>query len=167
MRLGEILNPALAAAVAELGHGDLFMVVDAGFPIPRSTCRVDLAVDAGIPSIQQVVALLLRHVFVERVSPSEEMRSNNPAHFAAIVEQFRGSGAALDVVAHSRLIQDAAKSAKLIVRTGDFVAWGSISMVASTEPQAWFTDAAIAGGLVMPDDYRTRIARIEAKDLPR
>ena len=167
MRLGQILNPALAAAVAELGHGDIFMVVDAGFPIPRSTYRIDLAVDAGIPLIHQVVALLLRHVFVECMSPSEEMRSNNPRHFAAIMEQFRGSGAALDVVPHSRLVQQAADSAKLIVRTGDFAAWGSISMVASTEPQAWFTDAAIADGLVMPADYRARIARIEAKDLPR
>jgi simple sugar transport system permease protein len=166
MRLGQILNPALAAAVAGLGHGDIFIVVDAGFPIPRSTNRVDLAVDVGIPRIHQVLALLLRHVFVERVSPTEEMRSNNPHHFGAILEEFRGSGAALEVVPHATLVQQAADSAKLIVRTGDFAAWGSVSMVASTEPQAWFTDAAVGDGLVMPDDYRARISRIQAMELP-
>ena len=48
MRAGRIIHPELAQAVALLGHSDIFMVVDAGFPIPADTWRIDLGFDEGI-----------------------------------------------------------------------------------------------------------------------
>jgi simple sugar transport system permease protein/D-ribose pyranase len=34
MKRSGILNAALSEAIATLGHLDMFMVVDAGFPVP-------------------------------------------------------------------------------------------------------------------------------------
>lgn len=54
MRTDRILHPQLARAVAELGHTDIVMVVDPGFPIPRSVERIDLGLWPGLPTVVQV-----------------------------------------------------------------------------------------------------------------
>ncbi|MCW5952820.1 MAG: hypothetical protein KIT69_11240 [Propionibacteriaceae bacterium] len=166
MRRGQLLNPALAEAIALLGHGDLVLVVDAGFPIPDRVRRIDLSLEAGVPSIEQVLTVLLRHVFAERLLLPDEARAGNPRHYARLLECFRGSGAVLEVVPHDRFVEQLAPSARLVVRSGDFEAWGSAAFVASTEPQAWFTESAIREGLVVPDSYRARIDRMAAGGPP-
>lgn len=42
MRPDRILHPELAAALATLGHTDIILVTDAGFPIPPQAKRIDL-----------------------------------------------------------------------------------------------------------------------------
>ncbi|GAL24430.1 carbohydrate transport protein [Vibrio variabilis] len=44
MRTERILHPELAKALAQLGHGDIVLVTDAGFPIPADANRVDLGI---------------------------------------------------------------------------------------------------------------------------
>ena len=166
MRTGQILNPALAEGVALLGHGDLVAVTDAGFPIPDDVRRVDFALDVGIPTVTQILDVLLRHVYAEHLIASEELRDNNPDGYAGVLESFRGSGATLELMAHDTVMKDVIPTAKLVVRSGEFTPWGNIAFVASTEPLAWFGDAATARGVVMPDAYRERIARIEANEIP-
>ncbi len=61
MRTGRILHPQLARALAELGHTDIAMVVDAGFPIPRTVERIDLGFSPGIPSLAQILCRQVRY----------------------------------------------------------------------------------------------------------
>ncbi|MFV0453135.1 MAG: D-ribose pyranase [Propioniciclava sp.] len=166
MRTRQILNPALAEAVARLGHGDRVAVTDAGCPIPDGVRRVDLAVDYGIPSVPQVLTVLLRHVLAEHLTLSEELREFNPHGYTAIQEAFRGSGATLAITPHDHVMTELIPTAKLVVRSGDFTPWGNLVFVASTEPYAWFPDEEVARGRVMPEAYRERIARMEANELP-
>ena len=42
MRPNRILHPELARALATLGHQDILLVTDAGFPIPAAAWRIDL-----------------------------------------------------------------------------------------------------------------------------
>ncbi|WP_367219297.1 RbsD/FucU domain-containing protein, partial [Mesorhizobium sp.] len=43
MNRNRLLNAELAHAIASMGHGDLMIVCDAGFPIPSTAWRIDLA----------------------------------------------------------------------------------------------------------------------------
>ena len=44
MKLGRILNKKLNTAIADMGHGDMLVICDAGFPIPSEAQRIDLAI---------------------------------------------------------------------------------------------------------------------------
>lgn len=49
MNRSRLLNAGLAQAVASLGHGNLMIVCNAGFPIPPSAWCIDLAVIPDVP----------------------------------------------------------------------------------------------------------------------
>lgn len=48
-----ILNAQLIRCIAELGHKDLFMIGDAGMPIPKGVEIVDLVVCGGFPPLNR------------------------------------------------------------------------------------------------------------------
>lgn len=51
MRKSGLLNPALAGAVARLGHTDTFVIADCGLPIPHDVPVIDLTLTFGIPPL--------------------------------------------------------------------------------------------------------------------
>lgn len=51
MRKSGLLNPALAGAVARLGHTDTFVIADCGLPIPHEVPVIDLTLIFGIPTL--------------------------------------------------------------------------------------------------------------------
>ena len=53
MKRNGILNFGLNQALAAMGHGDLMIVCDAGFPIPTQASRVDLAIVADVPDLER------------------------------------------------------------------------------------------------------------------
>ena len=152
MRRSGILNHELAAAIAALGHGDVLLVVDAGFPIPRHAHRIDLAVQRDLPDLRTVLAAIHRELIVERVVLASEMAEHNPPLYRFVVEEFRG--AELDGRPHARMLDQAAGEAKAIVRTGAFDPWGNIGLVSGVDVPAWFGRE----GVVMPASYAERHA---------
>lgn len=114
MRRAGILNRHLAGALAELGHGDLVLVCDAGMPIPRGPRVVDLAFRAGVPSFSEVLDGLLAELVVEGATAAKETRRANPAA-AALLD---GRIPALRLVPHERL-KRLSGGARLVVRTGE------------------------------------------------
>ena len=50
MKKRGILNAQLSYLLAALGHKDLFMIGDAGMPIPEGVEVVDLVLTAGVPT---------------------------------------------------------------------------------------------------------------------
>ena len=62
-----ILNAELNHAIAAMGHGDLMIVCDAGFPIPSSAWRIDLAVVPDLPDLETVLLPISQTLIVERV----------------------------------------------------------------------------------------------------
>ena len=51
MKRGKLLNSELNHAIASMGHGDLMIVCDAGFPIPDDVWRIDLAITRDVPDL--------------------------------------------------------------------------------------------------------------------
>lgn len=115
MRRHGLLNAALAAEVARLGHTDEVVVADCGLPLPRAgPAVVDLAVVAGVPSFEAVLRALLAEVVVEGGTAAAEVEAANPACTALL----RGLVAPLELVAHEELKRRVA-GARLVVRTGE------------------------------------------------
>ncbi len=151
MKRHGILNPALAQALASLGHGDLLMVVDAGFPIPADAHRIDLALVQDVPDLQTVLAVVHAELIVEAVVVAAEMEQNNPPLAAWLRQEF--SGSEFELVPHAEVLTSVPRSAKAIVRTGAFNPWGNIGLRSGVDVSAWFAD----DRLIVPEDYRARL----------
>ncbi len=156
MKRGRILNAELSKAIATMGHGDLFIVCDAGFPIPLDRWRVDLAITHNVPDLYGVLDLVLTELIVEKVLYAEDLRTHNTPLLDRLRTTFDGTGAELEAVPHARMLGDLAHGAKVIVRTGAYNPWGNIGLVCGTDPREWFA----MPGTVMPEEYRQRRSRM-------
>lgn len=165
MRPGRIIHPELAKAVAMLGHMDIFMVVDAGFPIPANAWRIDLGFYAGIPDVLDILRVLRQEVFVEEVHFAGDILTHNKPLYAALQEIYTGAGAAFKLTTHEELVKTVAYQAKFIVRSGSFNPWANIALAASTDPFAWFADG--AGAEILPSYVeRRRLIRDNVRPEP-
>jgi simple sugar transport system permease protein/D-ribose pyranase len=140
MRGGRILHPTLAGAVATLGHTDVVLVTDAGFPIPADACRVDLALTRGHLDVRTVLRVLLDEIHVEQVHLAKELKTHHPRLYGEVQDVFTGSGATFHPTTHEMLIEEWAPRAKVVVRSGSFEPWANFALVASTAPFEWFQD---------------------------
>lgn len=156
MKRGPILHPELCKAIATMGHGDLFIVSDAGFPIPKDVWRIDLAIAPNLPDLYSVLDLVFAELIVERVVYASEIVTNNRPLLQWLERSLEGRGADFEPVPHARMLSDVAASARVVVRTGAFNPWGNIGLVCGTDPDAWFA----LPGTVMPEAYVARKARM-------
>ncbi|HZS87875.1 MAG TPA: D-ribose pyranase [Chloroflexota bacterium] len=156
MKRGRILNAELSRAIATMGHGDLFMVCDAGFPIPLDRWRIDLAVTRDVPDLYTVLDLVLAELSVERALYADLLQEYNQPLWQRLQAMFEGTGAELEAIPNERVVGELAHSAKVIVRTGAFNPWGNIGLICGTDPDDWFA----IPGTVMPPAYRERRARM-------
>jgi D-ribose pyranose/furanose isomerase RbsD len=139
MRPNRILHPDLAKALAAVGHTDIVMVTDAGFPIPAGANRIDLGFYQGLPDVRDVLRVVRQEIFVEEIHFAREVRDCNPDLYAAVQAIFTGAGADFKGTTHEALCGDYAARAKVIIRSGSFDPWGNFALVVSTDPFAWFT----------------------------
>lgn len=156
MKHGRILNAELSRAIATMGHGDLFVVCDAGFPIPLDRWRIDLAITRNLPDLYTVLELVLSELTVEKVLYADLAREYNRPLLDRLEELFQGTGADLEAVPNDQMLSDIAHNAKVIVRTGAFNPWGNVAMICGTVPDEWFQ----ISGTVMPESYRQRRDRM-------
>lgn len=150
MKRRGILNKALMTAVADMGHTDIMIIGDSGIPIPRQEQRIDVAVCENVPSVQQVLKLVMDEMIYEKVVVAEEQKLYNPEHHKAICEL--SECCPVDTVSHAELFEYYLPRAKYIVRTGDFMPWGNVVLVAGIDAHKWFQKP----GCITPDYYAER-----------
>ncbi|MER0120789.1 D-ribose pyranase [Corynebacterium sp. KPL2623] len=116
MRKSGLLNPALAGAVARLGHTDTFVIADCSLPIPHEVPVIDLTLIFGIPTFADTLAALLDEVVVEAATIADstptEVRSLLPA-------------VPLTEVSHDDLKREVAR-ASFVVRTGSTTPFANV-----------------------------------------
>jgi D-ribose pyranase len=122
-----ILNQPLSAVVAGLGHMDTMVIADAGLPIPAETQRIDLALTEGIPTFLDTLSTVLREMQVERAIVAEEMLEVSPSVYEAIVDLL--GDVPIEVVTHL-ILKEQTRSARAVVRTGEFTPYANIILVA-------------------------------------
>lgn len=152
MKRTGILNAELSGALATLGHTDLILVVDAGFPIPREAHRIDLAIAENLPDLRTVIGLIADEIVVEGVVRAEDVVSNNPRLDEWLHERF--GDAEFTTRAHTDMLGELARQAKVIVRTGAFEPWGNIGLFCGVDVPKWFG----GDGVVAPEYYASKLA---------
>lgn len=153
MKRNGLLNAELNGAIAALGHGDILIVCDAGFPIPAHVKRIDLAIVEGLPTLEQVLTAVSAEFITEKVIFADEVKVNNPP-LAQLLERIFGRDD-LDTVGHAEMLTTMAGKAKVVVRTGDFNPWGNIALVSGVDARRWFDRRDV----VTPPFYQERITR--------
>src|SRR5262245_29006604 len=133
MRPNRILHPGLAQAIATLGHSDIVLVTDAGFPIPPDANRIDLGFYEGMPDVLDILRVLRQEIFVEEVHFAGDILTKNHPLYAALQDIYTGSGAEFKLTTHEELVNAVAHRAKVIIRSGSFNPWANIALVASTD----------------------------------
>ncbi|GGD31292.1 L-fucose mutarotase [Microbacterium faecale] len=151
MKRHGILNAELSGALATLGHTDLLMVVDAGFPIPRSAHRVDLAIAENLPDLRTVLKLISAEMVVEGVVRADDVTSNNPRLDEWLQQEF--TDAEFTTRSHADMLGELAQQAKVIVRTGAFEPWGNIGLFCGVDVPRWFGGE----GIIAPDYYASKL----------
>lgn len=151
MKMNGILNAELAHAVASMGHTEIMMVVDAGFPIPRDAWRVDLAIEQDLPTHEQVLRLIAGEMIVEQTFVAEEVPEFNPPLNKLVQESF--TTAEHSLAKHEDLLGSFAQAAKVIVRTGAFNPWGNVALVSGIDVPKWFDKP----GVTTPESYQARL----------
>ena len=80
MKTKGILHNDLSREVARLGHGDMLVITDRGFPFPRhgNTVCIDVSVGRNLPGFVDVVKVVLEELEIEKVIIADETRSVSP-----------------------------------------------------------------------------------------
>jgi D-ribose pyranase len=146
-----LLNAQLSHAIASMGHGDLMIVCDAGFPIPSTAWRIDLAIVPDVPDLETVLAPIAQNLITERVAYADTLPVHNAPLLAKIKRLF--AGADFEPIMHEAILSEMAAKAKVIVRTGAFDPWGNILLYSGVDAPLWFAKE----GVVAPDYYAKKI----------
>jgi D-ribose pyranase len=146
-----ILNAELNHAIASMGHGDLMIVCDAGFPIPSSAWRIDLAVVPDVPDLETVLLPISKSLIVERVGFADVLPEYNAPLLSKVKRLF--PDADVEPVKHEVLLTEMAAKAKAIVRTGALDPWGNILLYSGVDVRAYFSKP----GVVAPDYYAKKL----------
>ena len=132
-----LLNRELARFVSQQGHHDLLMVVDAGFAIPKGLDVVDLSLTINVPTVPEVLAVLKDYYSVEKLILARETRDVSPSLYKIMINSFE-ENLNIELIDHLAL-KEKSKQVKLVIRTGDFTAYGNIILV-SGAGKRWYLE---------------------------
>lgn len=130
MKKTPLLNAALSAAIARLGHGDVLVIGDAGMPVPPGTPCIDLALTPGVPDFATTLQVVLAEMQVESHVVAEETFIAAPPGLATL-EALHSAGVLGERTRVSHVALKAlCKEARVQVRTGECQPYSNIALVA-------------------------------------
>lgn len=120
MKKSRLLNSELSYEISKIGHTAHITLCDAGLPIPRDVKRIDLAVEAGLPSFISVLEPILSEMQVEEIILAEEIKDKNPEMLKNIIGAFERANMSPKIiwVKHEEF-KKITKESEAIVRTGE------------------------------------------------
>jgi D-ribose pyranase len=128
MKKTGILHRELSDVVASLGHLDLIVISDAGLPVSPSARRVELALAPDLPTVTQVLEILLQEASFEKISFAEEQLIASPK-FHERLKQMVGT-IPLEALPHYDGFKPLAERAGVHIRTGDFTPYANLVLTA-------------------------------------
>ena len=106
-----LLNSLLAGALREVGHTQMVLLADKGFPVPPGVETIDLALSDDVPTILDVIRAIAADFSFDRILIADEMKELSPEH----AKKPEALHKPLEVFAHVEFKQIAAH-ARLAVR---------------------------------------------------
>ena len=122
-----LLNRDLVALLSKMGHGDQFLLCDAGFAIPDGLPVVDLSLTVNVPTVDTVLTEILKYFSIEKVIFAQEQLDANPKKLQKLMA-ILGESIEQETIGHSELKQRS-RSVKGVIRTGDFSAYTNLILV--------------------------------------
>lgn len=127
MKKGGILNPSICSLLAELGHQDELLIVDASFPLPPDSHVIDLTLTPGIPRFLDVLRAVLDELIIEGFTIANEMSEYSPELYQELL-RLLGENADLEEITHHELLEQA-ESVKGIIRSAEFTSYANIRIL--------------------------------------
>ncbi|HPE68851.1 MAG TPA: D-ribose pyranase [Thermotogota bacterium] len=146
MKTKGILHNDLSRAVARLGHGDMLVITDRGFPFPRHdlTECIDVSVGRNLPRFTDVVKVVLEELEIEKVIIADETKTVSPHIYKELEEiiakvKNKGNDIVEENIPHPQFkdmvlngsLQD--KEVKVFVKTGEFTPYANIILVSGVD----------------------------------
>lgn len=146
MKTKGVLHNELAKVIANMGHGDMLVVTDRGFPFPRHnmTVCIDVSVGRDLPKFIDVVKVILEELEIESVIIADETEKISPQVFHElqdILSQKTNKGNPIEqkIIPHTEfkhLVLDGAlegQEVKAMVKTGQFTPFANIILVSGVD----------------------------------
>ncbi|KRL66165.1 D-ribose pyranase [Companilactobacillus versmoldensis DSM 14857 = KCTC 3814] len=123
MKKTRVINSDISRVISTMGHFDTIGIGDAGMPVPAGTEKIDLALEAGIPSFMQVLENVLSELEVQKVYLAEEMKTKNPDQLAAVKKVIGDTP--IEFIPHEEMKKDLSDT-KAFIRTGEETPFSNI-----------------------------------------
>lgn len=127
MKRGGILNPAICSLLAELGHMDELLIVDAGYPLPPDGHVIDLTLTPGIPRFLDVLRAVAEELVIEAISVASEMSEQSPKLYQEML-RIVGEEVDVDEVPHHEF-KEQSEGVKGIIRTAEFTPYANVRIL--------------------------------------
>jgi D-ribose pyranase len=86
MKKKGILHSELARIVAGMGHGDILVICDSGYPIPHGKPVADVVLTLGVPGVIQTLRTVLEELHIENVVVAGEMEKVSESMYRQVRE---------------------------------------------------------------------------------
>lgn len=126
MKKGGILNPAICSLLAELGHHDELLIVDAGYPLPPDGHVIDLTLTPGIPRFLDVLRAVADELVIEGITVAAEIQDASPKLYQEILRIVGDID--VDEVPHHEF-REQAEAVKGIIRTAEFTPYANVRIL--------------------------------------
>lgn len=123
MKKTRVINSDISRVISQMGHFDTISIGDAGMPVPSDTEKIDLALEAGIPSFMQVLENVLSELQVQKVYLAEEIKVQNPEQLAAVKKVV--GDIPIEYMPHEQMKKDLSDT-KAFIRTGEETPYSNI-----------------------------------------
>ncbi len=126
MKKGGILNPAICSLIAELGHGDELLIVDAGYPLPPDGHVIDLTLIPGIPRFLDVLRAVSEELVIEGITVAAEITEFSPKMYQEILKTV--GDVDIDEVPHHEF-KEQSEGVKGVIRTAEFTPYTNVRIL--------------------------------------
>lgn len=146
MKTNGILHNDLARLVARLGHGDMLVITDRGFPFPghEKTECIDVSVGRNLPKFVDVVKVVLEELEIEKVIIADETKDISPHVYKELkdvvcLKKNKGNDIVEENIPHLEfkdLVLNGSlqgKEVKGFVKTGEFTPYANIILISGVD----------------------------------
>ena len=154
MKRTGILHHELSNAISSLGHLDLVVIGDAGLPVASGAKRIELALAPDLPTVIQVLELLLHEAIFEKLTFADEQLKASPRYHTRLTEVADRNSIPLESIPHYAGFKALAAQAKIHVRTGDFTPYANVVLTAGWIGRPTQPDGAGDRGFGVADSWK-------------
>ena len=146
MKTKGILHNELSKVVASMGHGDMLVITDRGFPFPShgKTSCIDVSVGKDLPKFIDVVKVILEELEVEEVIIANETKSISPKIYEELKEVISSKTNKGNKIIEKNIIHKDfkdlvlngvldRKEVKGFVKTGEFTPYANIILISGVD----------------------------------